>query len=194
MARLSTRIDAHLVRRLFNYNPTTGKLTVKDEYKHLPVFLVTGRSVFIYNINYSLHNLVYAWHNPDEPQPQWVKFIDGNPKNTRIENLYPLTKDKNWIVRSRGGIKCHMDDMGNITRIYDSEWMPDFRLTECPHCKKELYPPTALPNDTTAYFSTARKSNPASTSTAPAPTENGTGFEDFDAELEAEMNKLRFGL
>lgn len=183
MARLSNRIDAHLLRKICDYDPIKGKLRKKKEYKHLPLSAASGNTLSVYGVHYSMQNLVYAWHNPDEPQPQWVKFIDGNPRNTRIENLYPFTIDKNWLARSRGGIKCHMDDMGRVTRIYNEAWMPDFQLTHCPHCKKQLLSEAALPNDTPASPNDTHK---------PAPTLNG--FEDFDAELEAEMNKLRVGI
>jgi hypothetical protein len=62
---------------------------------------------------YSVHRLVWAWHNPDNANPAYIKFVDGDRTNTRIENL----EAKNVHPRWEGHVKHNatIDAYGNIT-------------------------------------------------------------------------------
>jgi hypothetical protein len=89
-------INPTLVRSLFRYDPNTGEL--------IPTQLApnAARKTDRYQWEvgahrYSLHRLVWAYHNPDTPNPYCVQFKDGDKTNTRIENLSVIHTNPRWV-------------------------------------------------------------------------------------------------
>lgn len=109
---LPAKINQHLVRALFDYDTQTGALIPKP---------TAGRAARRADKNqweidgrrYSIHRLVWAWHNPKEPNPYVVSFIDGDKTNTRIENLKALHEHPRWVGHVKQ-VRMKMDKYGNL--------------------------------------------------------------------------------
>lgn len=109
---LPAKIHPHLVRALFDYDYLSGALTPKptavraarrtDKYQ----WEIDGR-------RYSTHRLIWAWHNPQAPNPYVVSFIDGDKTNTRIENLKALHEHPRWVGHVKQ-VRMKMDKYGNL--------------------------------------------------------------------------------
>lgn len=106
------KIKHDLVRALFDYDYLSGALTPK------PTAVRAARRTDknqweINGHRYSAHRLIWAWHNPKEPNPYIVSFIDGDKTNTRIENLKAVHEHPRWAGHVKQ-VKLAMDDYGNI--------------------------------------------------------------------------------
>jgi hypothetical protein len=89
------RINPDHVRTLFSYNRATGKLTVNPT-SNATVRRVNSKQWEFGAGTYSMHRLVWAYHNPDNANPRYIQFRDGDPSNTRIENLYARSTHPRW--------------------------------------------------------------------------------------------------
>lgn len=113
MARLSNEIDVDAIRRLFDYDASTGRLRWKEKASrsvivgslaggiHKP----SGRIRVGWNRNLYLHSrLVWAWHNGSIAAGMQVDHIDGDVGNDRIVNLQLLSNADNnrRSTKSRG--------------------------------------------------------------------------------------------
>lgn len=88
-------INPDLVRALFDYDPETGQLIPKPTAKRA-AYRKSSTQWEIGAHNHSTHRLIWAWHNPQMPNPYGVKFRDNDTKNTRIENLYAIQTNPRW--------------------------------------------------------------------------------------------------
>lgn len=89
-------INPNLVRILFDYDASSGHLIPK------PTAARTARRINakqweITDVQYSVHRLIWAWHNPQDANPKYVGFNDGDRANTRIENLTSTSKNPRWV-------------------------------------------------------------------------------------------------
>lgn len=89
-------INPKLIRALFDYNPTTGDL-IPNKLAARAAVRISQYQWEVGPHKYSTHRIIWAWHNPDRPNPYAVKFHDNNMKNTRIENLYALDTNPRWV-------------------------------------------------------------------------------------------------
>ena len=90
------RINPHLVQILFGYNPDSGELTPKPTAQRA-AYRTAKNQWEIGEHRYSVHRLIWAWHNPNDANPYAVQFIDGDTKNTRIENLHAIRTNPRWL-------------------------------------------------------------------------------------------------
>jgi hypothetical protein len=105
-------INPDLVRSLFSYNHATGNLTTK------PTATVAARRINSKQWEfgagtYSMHRIVWAYHNPDNANPKYIKFKDGNPNNPRIENLLARNTHPRWEGHTKQ-INAEFDEYGRI--------------------------------------------------------------------------------
>ncbi len=94
------KINPHLVQILFDYNPTTGELIPKPTTKRA-AYRTAKNQWEIGEYRYTVHRLIWAWHNPDNPNPYAVQFLDDNPANTRIENLCAIHTNPRWLDHNK---------------------------------------------------------------------------------------------
>ena len=88
-------IDPKLIRALFRYDPTLGQLTPNPLTPN--AVHRTGRYQWAVGaFRYSMHRLIWAYHNPKHPNPYCVQFIDGDRNNARIENLRAIHTNPRW--------------------------------------------------------------------------------------------------
>jgi len=92
---------ATLLRELFRYEPETGKLYHKKRRFGVTVGTEAGsgdakgyRRIKIGGKLYLHHRIVYAMHFED-PGSSQIDHADGDPKNSRIENLRTATHGNN---------------------------------------------------------------------------------------------------
>jgi hypothetical protein len=90
---LAAVISPDLVRAIFNYDPSTGFLIPKLTAKRV-ANRVNSKQWRINDSIYSIHRLVWIWHN--STNPRYINFKDGDAANTRIENLAGHTKHPRW--------------------------------------------------------------------------------------------------
>jgi hypothetical protein len=108
-------INPVLIRSIFDYESVTGNLIPKPAAKN--VAYKTARNQWaIGQYRYSLHRLVWAWHNPDNPNPRYITFKDSMCNNTRIENLHAQDVHPRWVGHKKQR-KAKLDADGNITYI-----------------------------------------------------------------------------
>ena len=105
-------INPDLVRALFSYNHATGNLTTK------PLAAVAARRINSKQWEfgagtYSMHRIVWAYHNPDNANPKYIKFKDGNSNNPRIENLIARSTNPRWDGHIKK-IDAEFDEYGRI--------------------------------------------------------------------------------
>jgi len=89
-------INPVLLRAIFDYDPETGQLIPKPTADHA----ARRKDKLQWEIGarrYSLNRLVWAWHNPDDANPYAIQHRDGDRRNTRIENLYPIPTHPRWV-------------------------------------------------------------------------------------------------
>ena len=108
-------INANLIRAIFTYDPTTGELTPK------PTATLTARRTDkrqwkVGEYRYSLNRLVWAYHHPENPNPQYIACKDHNLCNTRIENLEAKDVHPRWENHIKQ-IKVRFDADGYIVPV-----------------------------------------------------------------------------
>jgi len=108
-------INPSLIRAVFTYNPVTGTL---HPTKTAPLVIrCTGKRQWaVGEYRYTLHRLVWAWHNPDNANPYAVQFSDHDSTNTRIENLYCVHTNPRWVGHVKQ-IQGRWDAQGNIRLV-----------------------------------------------------------------------------
>lgn len=106
-------IAPDLVRALFNYDPTTGQLVPKPAADRAARRTAADQWE-VGRHRYALHRLIWAWHHPEAPNPYCVQFIDGNRRNTRIENLYAVPTNPRWAERPKQ-FRATLHEDGSIT-------------------------------------------------------------------------------
>ncbi len=97
-----------LIRSLFDYDPTTGRLTYRRGRRGLAsskigqpagVLQPNGyRLIMVARKRYYAHRLVWLWHNNN--MPSTVKHVDGNRGNDCIWNLdspNPASEFPEWM-------------------------------------------------------------------------------------------------
>lgn len=92
-------INHTLVCALFAYNPLTGNLTPKPTANAAARRINSKQWEFGAGTHagiYSMHRIVWAYHNPDDANPRYIRFRDGDQRNTRIENLYAKNTHPRW--------------------------------------------------------------------------------------------------
>jgi hypothetical protein len=105
-------ISPHLVRTLFDYDPTTGALIPKPT-AQTAARKTDKRQWEVGAYRYSLHRLVWAWHNPDNPNPKYITFKDSDATNTRIENLHAQNVHPRWVGHTKQ-TRARIDASGNV--------------------------------------------------------------------------------
>ena len=93
-------VNPHLVRSLFTYDPATGDL-IPNKLAQRAARRTAKYQWELGAYRYSLHRLVWAYHNPDNPSPYCVQFHDGDRTNTRIENLYAINTNPRWLNHTK---------------------------------------------------------------------------------------------
>lgn len=88
-------INANLIRAIFTYDPDTGELIPKPT-APLVARRTDANQWEIGRHRYSLHRLVWAYHNPDNANPQYVAFKEGWRNDPRIENLEAKDVHPRW--------------------------------------------------------------------------------------------------
>ena len=88
-------INPDLVRAIFTYDPETGELTPRST-APLVARRTDASQWELGRHRYSLHRLVWAYHNPDNANPQYIVFKDGWRNNSRIENLEAKNVHPRW--------------------------------------------------------------------------------------------------
>lgn len=110
-------INPDLVRALFSYNRTTGTLTTKPP-ADVAARRINSKQWEFGAGTYSMHRIVWAYHNPDNANPRYVRFRDGDPSNTRIENLYAHNTHPRWEGHVKQ-INAQFDEHGRIVITSD---------------------------------------------------------------------------
>jgi hypothetical protein len=88
-------INADLIRALFTYDPDTGELIPKPT-APLVARRTDANQWEIGRHRYSLHRLVWAYHHPDNANPQYIVCKDGWRNNSRIDNLEAKDVHPRW--------------------------------------------------------------------------------------------------
>jgi hypothetical protein len=89
-------IHPDLLHIIFDYDAETGQLIPKPTAERA----ARRKDKLQWEIGasrYSLNRLVWAWHNPYDPNPYAIQHRDGDRYNTRIENLYPIPTHPRWV-------------------------------------------------------------------------------------------------
>lgn len=108
----SLPLNPDLLRTVFRYNPETGNVHPRPT-ALMVVRRINSKQWEVGPCIYGLHRIVWAMHNPDNPNPVYILFRDGNRANTRIENLEPKNVHPRWeghVKQQRGYIDKH----GNV--------------------------------------------------------------------------------
>lgn len=111
-------INPDLIRAIFAYDPDTGALTPKPT-APLVARRTDKNQWEVNGHRHMTHRLVWAWHNPDNPNPYSVQCKDGNRHNTRIENLYSISTNPRWIGHVKQ-VKGRFDSAGRIILAGDT--------------------------------------------------------------------------
>lgn len=88
-------INADLIRTIFTYDPATGELVPKPT-APLVARRTDASQWEVGRYRYSLHRLVWAYHHPENANPQYIVFKDGWRNNPRIENLEAKNVHPRW--------------------------------------------------------------------------------------------------
>ena len=101
---IRNRLDPLLLEQLFIYHPKSGTLTIRPKQDTAPTAVQAVRVRRISTSQYQiddkqvrLHRIVWAMHHPENPNPRYVRFADGNTANTRIENLRSSRRNPRWL-------------------------------------------------------------------------------------------------
>lgn len=96
-----------LIRAYFDYDPATGKLTHKPDSKiarlvGAPVIRRANNFQYYYE-GYARtdHRIIWAMHHPENANPKFIVFLDGDKTNTRIENLMGTDTNPRWIGHTK---------------------------------------------------------------------------------------------
>lgn len=103
------------VRRLFDYDPSTGAVTTRVKRSRVPAGSDVGtadkagyKRTYVKNKNYLLHRIIWLHVHGIWPK-QYVDHIDGDPSNNALNNLRLATPKQNQAncKRKRGisGVK-----------------------------------------------------------------------------------------
>ena len=109
----ATPINPALVRIAFTYDSATGALKLKTLGERVARRMSTTQWQLDKG-TYSVHRLVWAWHNPDNANPRFIKFVDGDRTNTRIENLKATNVHPQWENHAKR-VDAIIDDDGRIS-------------------------------------------------------------------------------
>lgn len=105
-------INPTLLHAIFDYDTDTGTLTPKPTAANAA--RRTDKNQWeVSGHRYLMHRLVWAWHNPDNPNPYSVQFKDGDRTNSHIENLFPIHTNPRWLGHVKQ-VKGHIDSNGNV--------------------------------------------------------------------------------
>ena len=88
-------INADLIRAIFTYDHDTGELVPKPT-ATLVARRTDANQWGVGQHRYSLHRLVWAYHHPENANPQYIVFKDGWRNNSRIENLMAKDVHPRW--------------------------------------------------------------------------------------------------
>lgn len=105
-------INPTLIRALFSYNHTTGNLTAKPTANAAARRINSKQWEFGAGV-YSMHRIIWAYHNPDSANPRYIRFRDNDPSNTRIENLYARNTHPRWEGYTKQ-VNAQFDEYGRI--------------------------------------------------------------------------------
>jgi hypothetical protein len=105
-------INPDLVRALFSYDHATGNLTTKPP-ADIAARRINSKQWEFGAGTYSMHRIVWAYHNPDNANPRYVRFKDGDPSNIRIENLYARNTHPRWEGHVKQ-VDAQFDEHGRI--------------------------------------------------------------------------------
>lgn len=127
-------ITAEALRKAFNYDPATGKLTWRESGREAGAKAHSGyRRVGLHYHDYWAHRIIWAWWHGDWPEGV-IDHIDQDGSNNRIENLRTTNRSgnaknmrrsianksgvtgvcfcnrtKTWIVQIKdGGVRHHL--------------------------------------------------------------------------------------
>ena len=135
-------INPDLIRAIFDYDPELGVLTPKPTASNAA--RRTDKNQWeVSSHRYLMHRLVWAWHNPDNPNPYSVQFKDGDRTNSHIENLFPIHTNPRWIGHVKQ-VKGHIDGYGNVVLVGDKsirEGVQDYMAQHHPVHTPKPQPP-----------------------------------------------------
>jgi len=106
-------INPTLVRIAFTYDSATGALKLKPLGERAAK-RINSKQWQMGGSTYLMHRLVWAWHNPDNANPRFIKFVDGDRTNTRIENLKATNVHPQWENHAKR-VDAIIDDDGRIS-------------------------------------------------------------------------------
>lgn len=91
-----------MLHAFFTYDPDTGKLHPKEgadiaRKLGMPVIKRTNNTQYrVEGYARSHHRIIWAMHHPEDPNPRYIRFLDGNKDNTRIENMMGTDVSRRW--------------------------------------------------------------------------------------------------
>lgn len=102
LLNICSYVNKDVLQSLFDYH-IEGVLTWKDTFgPKMQKGNIAGsfnplgyKQVSINNAKYSIHRLIYIYHNGDIPNDLVIDHIDRDTTNNRIENLRLVTKEEN---------------------------------------------------------------------------------------------------
>jgi hypothetical protein len=112
-------INADLIRAIFTYDPETGALIPKPT-ANLTARRTSNRQWEVGRHRYSLHRLVWAYHHPENPNPNYITFKDFSDYNPRIENLEARDVHPRWEGHTKK-INATLDEFGRIVYVVDNK-------------------------------------------------------------------------
>jgi hypothetical protein len=110
-------INADLIRAIFTYDSETGELVPKPT-APLVVRRTDANQWEVGRHRYSLHRLVWAYHHPENPNPQYVAFKEGWRNDPRIENLEAKDVHPRWEGHTKQ-IRARLSADGHIILVGD---------------------------------------------------------------------------
>ena len=109
----AAKIDPQTILAIFDYDPKSGALHLKPTMPKA-ARKTDKRQWEVGSRRYSLHRLVWAWHHPENPNPNFISFRDDDPTNTKIENLFARDTNPRWDGHTKQ-TPALIDKHGNIT-------------------------------------------------------------------------------
>jgi hypothetical protein len=117
-------LNHDLLHAIFTYDASSGSVVPKPTAKNAA--RRTARTQWeIGEYRYSLHRIVWAMHHPEDPNPRYIMFKDGDRANTRIENLYPQHKHPRWVNHQKQ-VKARMNARGEFEVLEDRAFDAQF--------------------------------------------------------------------
>lgn len=139
-------INPILVRTLFDYDPSTGNLIPKPTAAKA-ARRTNSRQWEIGDTEYSVHRLVWAWHNPDNPDPKYIRFRNGDKRDWRIENLEARDVHPRWEGHAKK-TAVRLDSYGRVVDA-DSPDLPPPDVPVRPRASELLNPKPVTPTSPT---------------------------------------------